>query len=115
MSWQVTTTRKASTDPAFIVKMCRIDPWTSTTTDPPTAGVVWVAWVDEFGPVNLLPPARATYSRLVGRGPSKLCRDRALHPCDHQCLDKTPVGVIRGVVLEVGLDADGDVGPGDAD
>jgi hypothetical protein len=35
VSWQTTTTWKASTDPDFIPKMPR--PWTSTTTHPPTA------------------------------------------------------------------------------
>ncbi|WP_416072207.1 IS630 family transposase [Streptomyces sp. ME18-1-4] len=73
VSWQTTTTWKASTDPDFIAKMHRILALYDT---PPTD--CRVICVDEFGPLNLQPrngkawrPAgrprrlRATYNRYV--------------------------------------------------
>ena len=50
MSWQTTTTWKASTDPDFIPKMRRI---LDLYDHPPADGRV--VCVDEFGPLNLLP------------------------------------------------------------
>ncbi|MEU5711459.1 hypothetical protein [Streptomyces flaveolus] len=74
VSWQTTTTWKASTDPDFIAKMHRILALYDT---PPTD--CRVICVDEFGPLNLQPrkgkawrPAgrphrlRATYNRYGG-------------------------------------------------
>ena len=74
VSWQTTTTWKASTDPEFIAKMHRI---LDLYDHPPADGRV--VCVDEFGPLNLLPrkgkawrPAtrplrqRATYNRYDG-------------------------------------------------
>jgi transposase len=74
VSWQTTTTWKASTDPDFIVKMTRI---LALYDYPPQDGRV--ICVDEFGPLNLQPrtgkcwrpvrsPARlrATYNRNGG-------------------------------------------------
>ncbi|MFJ8749083.1 hypothetical protein ACIREO_07085 [Streptomyces sp. NPDC102441] len=73
VSWQTTTTWKASTDPEFIAKMNRVLALYDT---PPADGRV--ICVDEFGPLNLQPrkgkawrPAgrprrlRATYLRLA--------------------------------------------------
>jgi transposase len=74
ISWQTTTTWKASTDPDFIPKMRRVlDLYDS----PPDDGRV--VCVDEFGPLNLLPRKgkawrprsrprrlRATYTRTAG-------------------------------------------------
>jgi transposase len=74
VSWQATTTWKASTDPDFIAKMHQVLALYDT---PPTDGRV--ICVDEFGPLNLMPrkgkawrPAgrprrlRATYNRYGG-------------------------------------------------
>jgi transposase len=74
VSWQTTTTWKASTDPDFIPKMRRILDFYD---QPPTDGRV--VCVDEFGPLNLLPRKgkawrlhrkprrlRATYNRHHG-------------------------------------------------
>ena len=74
VSWQATTTWKASTDPEFITKMHRI---LELYDQPPADGRV--VRVDEFGPVNLLPRKgkawrpvrkprrqRATYRRTDG-------------------------------------------------
>ena len=74
VSWQTTTTWKASTDPEFIAKMHRI---LGLYDQPPADGRV--VCVDEFGPLNLQPrkgkawrPAtkplrqRATYNRYDG-------------------------------------------------
>lgn len=55
VSWQATTTWKASTDPDFITKMQRI---LELYDQPPADGRV--VCVDEFGPLNLLPrPGKA--------------------------------------------------------
>jgi transposase len=74
VSWQTTTTWKASTDPDFIAKMHRI---LALYDHPPTDGRV--VCVDEFGPLNLQPRKgkawrpvtkprrqRATYNRHHG-------------------------------------------------
>ncbi|GGX48440.1 hypothetical protein [Streptomyces chryseus] len=74
VSWQTTTTWKASTDPDFIAKMHRVLALNAT---PPTDGRV--ICVDEFGPLNLQPRKgkawrqagrpcrlRATYNRYGG-------------------------------------------------
>jgi hypothetical protein len=74
VSWQTTTTWKASTDPEFIAKMHRI---LALYDHPPTDGRV--VCVDEFGPLNLHPRKgktwrpvrkprrqRATYNRHDG-------------------------------------------------
>ena len=74
VSWQTTTTWKASTDPDFIPKMRRI---LDLYDHPPIDGRV--VCVDEFGPLNLLPRKgkawrlrgkprrlRATYNRFAG-------------------------------------------------
>lgn len=74
VSWQATTTWKASNDPDFLAKMNRILALYDT---PPADGRV--VCVDEFGPLNLLPRAgkawrpfrrprrlRATYHRYEG-------------------------------------------------
>jgi hypothetical protein len=74
VSWQTTTTWKASTDPDFISKMRRI---LDLYDHPPADGRV--VCVDEFGPLNLLPRKgkawracgkprrlRATYTRHAG-------------------------------------------------
>ncbi|GHB31777.1 transposase [Streptomyces chryseus] len=74
VSWQTTTTWKASTDPDFIAKMHRVLALYDT---PPTDGRV--ICVDEFGPLNLQPRKgrtwrqasrprrlRATYNRYGG-------------------------------------------------
>src|SRR3712207_4430849 len=74
VSWQTTTTWKASTDPDFIAKMRRI---LDLYDHPPDDGRV--VCVDEFGPLNLLPrkgkawrprtrprQLRATYHRYDG-------------------------------------------------
>jgi transposase len=74
VSWQTTTTWKASTDPEFIAKMHRI---LALYDDPPDDGRV--VCVDEFGPLNLQPRKgkawrpvgkplrqRATYNRYDG-------------------------------------------------
>lgn len=74
VSWQTTTTWKASTDPEFIAKMRRI---LELYDHPPDDGRV--VCVDEFGPLNLLPRKgkswqfqgrprrlRATYHRYDG-------------------------------------------------
>ncbi|MDQ0685171.1 transposase [Streptomyces achromogenes] len=74
VSWQATTTWKASNDPGFIAKMHRVLALYDT---PPADGRV--ICVDEFGPLNLMPrkgrawrPAgrprrlRATYNRYGG-------------------------------------------------
>jgi transposase len=74
VSWQTTTTWKASNDPHFIAKMRRV---LELYDDPPADGRV--ICVDEFGPLNLMPrkgkrwrpagsPARlrATYHRYHG-------------------------------------------------
>lgn len=74
VSWQTTTTWKASTDPDFITKMARILDLYDT---PPADGRV--VCVDEFGPLNLMPRKgkawrpehkprrlRATYNRNDG-------------------------------------------------
>jgi transposase len=74
VSWQTTTTWKASTDPDFIAKMHRVLALYDT---PPTDGRV--VCVDEFGPLNLMPRKgkawrsagrprrlRATYNRYGG-------------------------------------------------
>jgi transposase len=74
VTWQTTTTWKASTDPDFIAKMRRI---LELYDRPPTDGRV--VCVDEFGPLNLLPRKgktwqfrgrprrqRATYNRHHG-------------------------------------------------
>ncbi|MFQ6269417.1 IS630 family transposase [Kutzneria viridogrisea] len=74
VSWQTTTTWKASTDPEFIVKMHRI---LGLYDQPPDDGRV--VCVDEFGPLNLQPRKgkawrsatrpmrqRATYNRYNG-------------------------------------------------
>jgi hypothetical protein len=74
VSWQTTTTWKASTDPDFIAKMRRI---LELYDHPPDDGRV--VCVDEFGPLNLLPRKgkswrfqatprrlRATYHRYDG-------------------------------------------------
>jgi transposase len=74
VSWQTTTTWKASTDPDFIPKMRRV---LDLYDHPPTDGRV--VCVDEFGPLNLLPRKgkawrprrmprrlRATYNRHDG-------------------------------------------------
>jgi transposase len=74
VSWQTTTTWKASNDPDFIVKMQRV---LDLYDHPPAEGRVICA--DEFGPLNLMPrkgkcwraegkPARlrATYNRYNG-------------------------------------------------
>jgi hypothetical protein len=50
VSWQTTTTWKASTEPDFITKMHRI---LDLYDHPPTDGRV--VCVDEFGPLNLMP------------------------------------------------------------
>ena len=69
MSWQTTTTWKASTDPDFIAKMRRI---LELYDHPPDDGRV--VCVDEFGPLNLLPrkgkswqfrSSRAGYGRHI--------------------------------------------------
>ena len=51
MSWQTTTTWKASTDPDFIAKMRRV---LDLYDHPPADGRV--VCVDEFGPLNLHAP-----------------------------------------------------------
>ncbi len=74
VSWQTTTTWKASTDPDFIPKMRRV---LDLYDHPPADGRV--VCVDEFGPLNLLPRTgkawrplgrprrlRATYTRTAG-------------------------------------------------
>ncbi|MHA6623741.1 IS630 family transposase [Pseudonocardia sp. DLS-67] len=74
VSWQTTTTWKASTDPDFIPKMRRV---LDLYDQPPADGRV--ICVDEFGPLNLLPRKgkawrpirtprrlRATYTRTSG-------------------------------------------------
>lgn len=74
VSWQTTTTWKASTDPEFISKMHRI---LDLYDHPPADGRV--ICVDEFGPLNLMPRTgkawrrvgsprrlRATYTRTYG-------------------------------------------------
>ncbi|MFF3878243.1 IS630 family transposase [Streptomyces sp. NPDC001978] len=74
VSWQTTTTWKASTDPDFITKMHRV---LALYDDPPSDGRV--ICVDEFGPLNLMPRKgkawrpvgrprrlRATYNRYGG-------------------------------------------------
>jgi transposase len=74
VSWQTTTTWKASTDPDFIPKMRRV---LDLYDHPPEDGRV--VCVDEFGPLNLLPRKgkawrpqrlprrlRATYTRTAG-------------------------------------------------
>jgi transposase len=74
VSWQTTTTWKASTDPEFIPKMRRV---LDLYDHPPADGRV--VCVDEFGPLNLLPRTgktwrpqrrprrlRATYTRTAG-------------------------------------------------
>src|SRR5689334_21232418 len=74
VSWQTTTTWKASPDPEFIPKMRRI---LDLYDHPPVEGRV--VCVDEFGPLNLQPRTgkawrpqrrprrlRATYHRLAG-------------------------------------------------
>lgn len=74
ISWQTTTTWKASNDPDFIAKMHRV--LALYDTPPPDGRVICV---DEFGPLNLMPrkgkawrPAarprrlRATYNRYSG-------------------------------------------------
>jgi len=74
VSWQTTTTWKASTDPDFIAKMRRV---LDLYDHPPADGRV--VCVDEFGPLNLLPRTgkawrpqrqprrlRATYTRTAG-------------------------------------------------
>ncbi len=74
VSWQTTTTWKASSDPAFIPKMRRI---LDLYDHPPADGRV--VCIDEFGPLNLLPRKgkawrprrnprrlRATYTRTDG-------------------------------------------------
>ncbi len=74
VSWQTTTTWKASTDPDFIPKMRRV---LDLYDRPPADGRV--VCVDEFGPLNLLPRKgkawrpqrrprrlRATYTRTAG-------------------------------------------------
>jgi len=74
VSWQTTTTWKASTDPEFISKMRRV---LDLYDHPPEDGRV--VCVDEFGPLNLLPRTgkawqpkrrprrlRATYTRTAG-------------------------------------------------
>ena len=61
VSWQTTTTWKASTDPDFIPKMRRV--LTLYDSPPDDARVVCV---DEFGPLNLL-PRRGKSWRPLGR------------------------------------------------
>ena len=74
MSWQTTTTWKASTDPEFIPKTRRV---LDLYDHPPADGRV--VCVDEFGPLNLLPRTgkawrpqsrprrlRATHTRTAG-------------------------------------------------
>ena len=86
VSWQTTTTWKASTDPDFIAKMPRVLALYDT---PPADGRV--VGVDEFGPLNLMPrkgktwrPAgrprrlRATY-HLLQRGDAHARRPRLGH------------------------------------
>jgi transposase len=65
VSWQTTTTWKASTDPEFITKMRRV---LDIYDHPPTDGRV--ICTDEFGPLNLMPRAGKRW-RPVGR-PARL-------------------------------------------
>jgi DDE superfamily endonuclease len=73
VSWQTSTTWKASTDPDFIAKMHRI---LGLYDHPPTDGRV--TCVDEFGPLNLQ-PCKGKAWRLVG----KPLRQRATYNRHH--------------------------------
>ena len=77
MSWQITTTWKASPDPDFIPKMRRVP---DLYDHPPADGRV--VCVDEFGPLNLLP--RMGKASRPHRKPQRLratdhCYDGVMH------------------------------------
>jgi len=70
ISWQTTTTWKASTDPSFIPKMRRI---LDLYDHPPADGRV--ICVDEFGPLNLLPrTGKAWRPQTTDAGPRTVRR-----------------------------------------